>query len=73
MVHLVARSTCGGERPKSGEVALASLARQGALVKTANASGALIGEGETLAHGAGATTCGARAAVVKGSRCPRGG
>jgi hypothetical protein len=29
MVYLVARSTCGGGRPKSGEVALASPARQG--------------------------------------------
>jgi hypothetical protein len=28
MVHLVARSTCGGGRLKSGEVALASTARQ---------------------------------------------
>jgi hypothetical protein len=29
MVHQVAWSTCGGGRLKSGEVALASLARQG--------------------------------------------
>jgi hypothetical protein len=29
MVYLVARSMCGGGRPKSGEVALASPARQG--------------------------------------------
>jgi hypothetical protein len=29
MAHLVARSTCSGGRPKSSEVALASLARQG--------------------------------------------
>jgi hypothetical protein len=28
MAHLVARSTCGGGRPKSGEVALASSAGQ---------------------------------------------
>jgi hypothetical protein len=29
MVYLVARSTCGGGRPKSSEVTLASPARQG--------------------------------------------
>jgi hypothetical protein len=66
MVHLVARSTCGGERPKSGEVALASLARQGALVKMANASGGTYRRGRDAGTRGGSDH--ARGARCRGER-----
>jgi hypothetical protein len=74
MAHLVVRSTCGGGRPKSGEVALAASARQGlgsSLEKLHGLSGKLskgLGEAGGLRKKAGHDGR-ARAVVAGGGAC----
>jgi hypothetical protein len=78
MVHLVARSTCGGERPKSGDGDLAVTVRQGldpSLEKLHDSTGTLSrGSGEArglwkwLAAMAGARVARAGGAELTGAK-----
>jgi hypothetical protein len=70
MVYLVAQSTCGGGRPKSDEVALASPARQG-LGSSLGKLHSLSGKSSKGSGSMGKAGHGGRArAVVAGGRSP---